>query len=341
MMKAWARPKTQRLLLLTLLIAGMSIFFWVQVQPASLLPVQPTNKPSELAMDGQTPSPSVTATPLPRTNYDPVTYGLPDKIAGYEVLAAVPIESQMCAEPGSMIILVIQVPRTEVDDEQIMMMQNAVLETRRQMDIKIEILPEVVGSTVTREKVRADYAYREKVWRDEGSGCAISGAIFLGLGDTYTLTPALAMEGQTQPASATPRTSYDPATYGLPNQIAGYDVLAAVPTNFHLCAEINTITIVIQVSEPTMDEYLRNGGTQKSIFEAVREIDPAGKLIIEVVGSGTTREKIWAEYATLEQGMRNAQVGCVRSVLPILGNGSMTVRPTNEATTASPIAAQQ
>jgi hypothetical protein len=130
-------------------------------------------------------------------------------------------------------------------------------------------------------------------------------------------------------------TSYDPASYGLPDKIAGYDVLAAVPTNFHQCAEIDSITIVVQVSEATMYEYLQSSSTHTNIFEAVKALDPSNKLIISVVGSGTTREKIWAEYAALEKSMRETQVGCPISGLLLLLSGTMTLTPSAETVMAS------
>jgi hypothetical protein len=196
-MKFLARPKTQRLILLTLLIIGMSIFFWIQVQSASFPPIQPTNNPSRLAMEGETLLASTT--PIPLTSYDPASYGLPDKIAGYDVLAAVPIESQMCAEPGSMVIVVVQFPQTDVDEnEQISITQSDVLKVVRQIDFGFDIMAQPVGPTVTREKVRADYAYREKYWKEGGSPCPLPSVGLLS--KIITLTPTT----ETVMASPTP-----------------------------------------------------------------------------------------------------------------------------------------
>jgi hypothetical protein len=103
---------------------------------------------------------------------------------------------------------------------------------------------------------------------------------------------------------------YDPATYGLPDEVAGYPVLAVVnEAAIQFCPTPGTLTMVIQVPEANVQEFLRSDETQIALRDAMRELDPTGKAIqYSVVGPGTTREKIQNGYATQESRLQG--VGC-------------------------------
>jgi len=130
------------------------------------------------------------------------------------------------------------------------------------------------------------------------------------------------------PESSVTPSKYDPAYYGLPNEIAGYPVLAVENSDIQPCATPGILTLVIQVPQANVREYLRSTDTQKAIREGVRELDPSGKLQFRVVGPGKTHEQIQGDYATLESRLRG--MGCPAPVrigdIPPL----MTRTPTSE-----------
>ncbi|MEO8611285.1 MAG: hypothetical protein ABI690_25535 [Chloroflexota bacterium] len=103
---------------------------------------------------------------------------------------------------------------------------------------------------------------------------------------------------------------YDPAAYGLPDEVAGYSVLAVVDeASIQFCPTPGTLTMVIQVPQDNVREFLRSGDTQRTLRDAMHELDPTGKAIqYSAVGPGITREKIQNDYATLESRLQG--VGC-------------------------------
>lgn len=107
---------------------------------------------------------------------------------------------------------------------------------------------------------------------------------------------------------------YDPAYYGLPDEIGGYPVLAVEASDIQPCATPGILTLILQVPQGNVRDFLRDDATQKGLREAMRAYDPSGTMQFSAVGPGMTHEQLQANYATLESKLQG--MGCVRSVLP-------------------------
>jgi len=58
--------------------------------------------------------------------------------------------------------------------------------------------------------------------------------------------------------SADPKSTYDPATYGIPDTIAGYRVLAVKTLENTACMLPNTLQLILQASNPNVESFLEN-----------------------------------------------------------------------------------
>src|SRR5689334_20636704 len=80
------------------------------------------------------------------------------------------------------------------------------------------------------------------------------------------IAPSLSSLTSTLAAFAT----YDPATYGIPYQIAGYQVLAVKSAQNTACMEPNTLSLVLQ----------NGGGDPKQVYEALQNMPALNKYKI-------------------------------------------------------------
>jgi hypothetical protein len=116
--------------------------------------------------------------------------------------------------------------------------------------------------------------------------------------------------------TTTPASSYDPAQYGLPKTIAGYNVLAVLTPDNTACMVPESKRLVLQAAEPTVEGYLA-----ASSGDILKELEKYGfndktKIEVMIVGPGTTLEEFLSEN---QKWNRQAQTyGCVRTGGPLV-----------------------
>ena len=133
-----------------------------------------------------------------------------------------------------------------------------------------------------------------------------------------TITPRFPLNAPFSPEStAEPipvdREKYSPARYGIPDKLAGFEVVAVISHETNPCSPEDFLNVMLQATEPTLEEYLR-GDTPQGVEAAMKELQaiyPKGGISI----SGPI-EDMDALFVRLEEnylsGLRAiANGGCV------------------------------
>lgn len=100
---------------------------------------------------------------------------------------------------------------------------------------------------------------------------------------------------------------YAPARYGIPDTIAGYNVLAVLAPDNTMCMPEGTMRIVVQVVEKTMDDYLASN-TSEDIYKALEGLNVSVDL--HVVGPGVVKETLLTENEKWNINSRSD--GCIQ-----------------------------
>ena len=110
--------------------------------------------------------------------------------------------------------------------------------------------------------------------------------------------------------TSTPINPYAPAYYGIPNTIAGYNVLAVLTSDNLACMLPGEKRLVLQANESTLEEYLAKS-QPLSIQEELKRLGLTEMTAgVEIAGPGSTLEQLveevnkWNQEATIR--------GCVQ-----------------------------
>lgn len=156
-------------------------------------------------------------------SFDPADYGLPSQIGGYQVMVAIPWESQGCAPPNQLQLMLYALPDqaqtlTTADIKQL----EAIVNRPIQLSFSSGI--------VSIEQVKSQM----KEWNVAiARGCdRIGGPMVTLPRPVPTLVP-------------TREAGYDPADYHLPPEIGGYQVTAVMPWKTKFCNPSNDIELFL------------------------------------------------------------------------------------------------
>ena len=126
---------------------------------------------------------------------------------------------------------------------------------------------------------------------------------------TVAPTPAL-------PPLADSPDQFDPKTYGLPDRIAGYNVLGVLTSENTACRPPGRKTLVLQTTDPTLEDYLKNS-RPADVMQALAGL---GLNTIEwdfsVGGPSSTREQMIADVQAQNKEME--KYGCVSTGGPVI-----------------------
>jgi hypothetical protein len=118
----------------------------------------------------------------------------------------------------------------------------------------------------------------------------------------------------TMPPLADVPESYDPKTYGLPDEIAGYKVLVVVTSENQACMPPGMKSITVQTLD--VDGFLQNQQSP-DIFEAMEALGlNMTEWGVGIVGPGTNREQIIQGVQEWNKDMHNS--GCTTTGGPII-----------------------
>ena len=76
----------------------------------------------------------------------------------------------------------------------------------------------------------------------------------------WTQTQSTAVLADPPAVTLTPG-KYDPAYYGLPDEIGGYPVLAVEDSDIQPCATPGILTLILQVPQGNVRDFLRDAAT--------------------------------------------------------------------------------
>jgi hypothetical protein len=116
---------------------------------------------------------------------------------------------------------------------------------------------------------------------------------------------------------------YDPASYGIPYQIAGFNILAVRTSENAACIPSGMMTITLQSSQPDVQSFLANSGDPKAVSETLRQIPSLNgiKFTLEFIGPAPWNpERFLSSVAEWNNHMKN---GCVK-----LGGPAIIITPT-------------
>jgi len=139
--------------------------------------------------------------------------------------------------------------------------------------------------------------------------------------DTFTPGPVFIDESLLPPTiTAVPALpeSFDPKTYGLPEVIAGYPVLAVLTSDNKACMPAGQKSILLQSPYPNVEDYFSNqeSGDAPDVGRALEEL---GLSLTEwswsIAGPGTTREQVIQHNQEWNKVVQ--QAGCGQRLGPI------------------------
>ena len=108
--------------------------------------------------------------------------------------------------------------------------------------------------------------------------------------------------------------SFDPQTYGLPEVIAGYEVLAVLTSDNQACLPPGQNRLVLQSAHPTLEDYLseQDGGQAPDVGTALEELGlNLAEWTWSIGGPYATRDKVIQDIQ--EWNLYAQQHGCSRS----------------------------
>jgi hypothetical protein len=214
---------------------------------------QSWNKGSENGCLTTGPMIPITDTPDPFAPYAPATFGIPEILAGYRILAIRTADNTACMKPDIMEV-VVQAVDPMPDNPMVDKGNGDVI-----FELK-KLYPNAqwgLGGMGPAPFDRAQFVAINDNW-NKGSE---NGCINIGVPITLvTETPD-------------PFAPYAPATYGLPEIVAGYRIVAVHSSSNTPCMAVNQIRLTIQAVDPSPDNPMvdRNGGD--IIFE-VKKLHP-------------------------------------------------------------------
>jgi hypothetical protein len=180
--------------------------------------------------------------PDPFTPYDPATFGIPETLAGYRILAVTSSQNSPCLPANTQEVLI-----QAIDP----MPENPMV-ARGNGDVIFElkkINPDVQWGLSYIMPVpfnRAGFASRQDSWNQAmKNGCIILGGPIIIITDTPD-----------------PFVPYAPATFGLPEIVAGYRIVTVQTSGNIPCMAVNQIRLTIQAVDPSPDNPMaaRDGG---------------------------------------------------------------------------------
>jgi len=100
---------------------------------------------------------------------------------------------------------------------------------------------------------------------------------------------------------------FDPAYYGVPDTIAGHEVLAVISAENTRCVPPNLLKLIVRVEAPDYMSYLRSDEA-RDLRAAMKEFEHPGKeLTLEVIGPTVSLDNMQAETEGWNQAMSD---GC-------------------------------
>lgn len=278
--------------------------------------------------DAQQPPlpPESTAEPRPvdREKYSPARYGIPEKLAGFEVLAVVTHEHNPCS-PEDFMSVYIQVPRSTASEY----LQSPTAAQIDEAMVELNKLYPKAGISTFGPYVHSDvfFAQLDKTMRQAQEVVA--------LGRCYPLGgPIMREESLPVPPESTAeplpvdREKYSPARYGIPATLAGFEVLAVVAHDQNPCSPEDAIVVHLQGSDKTWDED-RPNQTSANITEALNEL--LALYPNAVISTSDRIDDLDTFFIQLEQASRMSQESVASGRCLPWGGSSMVLTPSGEA----------
>jgi hypothetical protein len=197
---------------------------------------------------------------------DPNTYGIPEILAGYRIVSVQTLENTACM-PSDEMRLTIQAVVPSADNPMVPKDGGDIMAELKKLDPdRWWSLTYIMPVVYDREKALRSY-------QDWNNSSMKNGCIKLG-GPAIVITP-----------TPDPFAAYAPATFGLPEIVAGYRIVAVHSSDNTPCMPVNTISLTIQAVDPSPDNPMvdRNGGD--IIFE-VKKLHPDIDWQLEYVMPG-------------------------------------------------------
>ncbi len=263
-----------------------------------------------------------TAEPLPvdREKYSPARYGVPETLAGFEVVAVVTHETNPCS-PEDFMDVYIQVPQTTASEY----LQSP---TAAQIDEAMAELNQLypkAGISTFGPYVHADvfFAQLDKTMRQAQEVVALGRCFPLGGPRMREESLPVLPESTAEPLPVD-REKYSPARYGIPATLAGFEVLAVVTHEQNPCSPEDFLQVYLQGVESSLEEY-QQGNTPANVgkaFDELRLIYPSA-----VISIGHKVEDLDAFFLELDTSNRQRQQAAATYGCQPLGGPIVEVTP--------------
>jgi hypothetical protein len=257
------------------------------------------------------PLPESTAEPIPvdREKYSPARYGIPATLAGFEVLAVVTHEHNPCSIENYMEVHLQESDETWDKDRP---NQTSASITAALTELTA-LYPNAVISTSGRiDDLDTFFMQLEQASRMSQESVATGRCIPSGV--IIALTPTVEVD----------REKYSPARYGVPEILAGFEVVAVVTHEHNPCSPEDFMEVYLRVPQATASEYLQSD-TAAQIDEAMAELNQ----LYPKAGISTFGPYVHPDvfFAQLDKTMRQAQEVVALGRCYPLGGPSIVVTP--------------
>ncbi|MEO8610984.1 MAG: hypothetical protein ABI690_24015 [Chloroflexota bacterium] len=246
--------------------------------------------------------PPSTTTPDPVTTYDPSTYNLPNTIAGYRILTVQTSKNTACMTPD-VLRLTVQ-PINAMVGNPLASEENTNLRAeleKLKLDVEWELQYVTEGPYDLEKFVSGNATWNETMTT---VGCQQSGPAII-----ITSTPD-------------PFASYAPATYGIPDSIAGYEVLAVKTLENTACMMPDTMLLLLQSDKENVDAFLESANPQ-TILEALKNLGLKVAIELEYMGPDTwDKEQFISNTDEWNRTMKSG--GC------LLGGPAVAITPPSQ-----------
>ena len=242
-----------------------------------------------------------------KTEFDPVNFGVPATIAGYEVVAVQTSANTRCFQDDFMGIVL----GSTLDDVEVFTWNNRSIieEALHELDVSYR---QVRFMAVSPSTVKNDYVYitRRSNARFDKYGCPWS------LDDNREIPPETIIDV---------RTEFDPVNFGLPYKAGDYEVLSVQSAENTRCFQENYWRILLRAPPSTFEGFIRGGGGSLGALSVPDGIE----WDIEYVGSSSPisenpSPRPNSGFGIRERNIRYDENGCP----PPMGGGLLLWTPT-------------
>ena len=242
------------------------------------------------------------------TEFDPAHFGIPETIAGFEVVGVQTSANTRCYPAGYMVVAV----RSTVDDVEVFTRENrnaiqAELDNLAISDYQSSLT--FVSSSASKNDMV--YAIRRyNAWFGEGDCRG-------GPGNPMPVDDSTIVDVKTE---------FDPAHFGVPDVIAGYEVLVVQSSENTRCFLDNRWRFTLRSSSSGMEGFIRSNNTA-AIWEELESLSIPPDI---EWGVGTVSPNVTKDYIVRTIRERNIMFG-EGNCPPPLGGGIAFLTPTPPA----------